>query len=138
MKRAAAVLSLMTLLAVPAARADEGQAVSKAQASAKAWLALTDAGKYAQSWDAAAAFFQKAVSKADWEKALEKVRGPLGAMKSRKLKSATFTRTLPNAPEGEYVVIQFDTQFENRAVVETVTPMKEKDGSFKVSGYYVK
>jgi opacity protein-like surface antigen len=138
MKRILAASFLIAVFAVPVARADEGQAVSKAQAAAKSWLALTDAGKHGASWDDAAAFFKKAVSKADWEKALGQVRGPLGAMKSRKLKSATFTRTLPNAPEGEYVVIQFDTQFEGRAVVETITPMKEKDGSFKVSGYYVK
>jgi hypothetical protein len=129
---------LVVLLGVPTARADEGQAVSKAQAAAKSWLALTDAGKYGASWDEAAALFRKAISKTDWETALGKVRGPLGAMKSRKLKSATFTRTLPNAPDGEYVVIQFDTQFEGRSVVETVTAMKEKDGSFKVSGYFVK
>ncbi|HEV8268574.1 MAG TPA: DUF4019 domain-containing protein [Thermoanaerobaculia bacterium] len=138
MRRVVALSSLIVLLAFPIVRADEGQAVSKAQAAAKSWLALTDAGKFGASWDEAAALFQKAISKADWEKALGNVRGPLGAMKSRKLKSATFTRTLPNAPDGEYVVIQFDTQFEGRSVVETVTPMKEKDGSFKVSGYFVK
>ncbi len=52
---------------------------------------------------------------------------------------ATFTRTVPGAPDGEYVVIQFDTQFENKAAaVETVTPMREKDGSWRVSGYFIK
>ena len=33
----------------------------------------------------------------------------------------------------------FDAQFENKAAaVETVTPMREKDGSWRVSGYFIK
>jgi hypothetical protein len=47
--------------------------------------------------------------------------------------------TLPGAPDGESVVIQYDTQFEHKAhAVETVVPMRERDGSWKVSGYFVK
>jgi hypothetical protein len=46
---------------------------------------------------------------------------------------------LPGAPDGEYVVFQFDTQFEHkRAAVETVTPMRDPDGSWRVSGYFIR
>jgi Protein of unknown function (DUF4019) len=48
------------------------------------------------------------------------------------------TRSLPNAPAGEYVVIQYETQFEHKAnAIETVTPLREKNGSWKVSGYFI-
>jgi hypothetical protein len=126
-------------LLVPTVRADEKEDVAKAQRAATAWLALTDAGRYGESWRTAAAAFRAAVTKAQWEEALKTIRAPLGALKSRTLKSATFTRSLPNAPAGEYVIIQFDTQFENKAgAVETVTPMREKDGSWRASGYFIK
>ncbi len=139
MKKLTAVLIAVLALAFVPAFADDTQAVSSAKTAATDWLALTDAGKYAQSWEAASSLFRAAVSKADWEKALNGARGPLGAVKSRNVKSATFSRTLPGAPDGEYVVIQFDTKFENKAAaVETVTPMKDKDGTWRVSGYYVK
>lgn len=47
--------------------------------------------------------------------------------------------SLPGAPDGKYVVIQYDTSFENKkAAVETVTPMLDKDGKWRVSGYYIK
>ena len=55
--------------------------------------------------------------------------------------SATFTKTLPGAPDGAYVVIQYETDFSGHPggkMIETVTPAKEKDGSWKVSGYYIK
>ncbi len=124
-----------------AARAADGDSTdtAKAQDAAKAWLALVDAEKYGQSWDEAALLFRSAVMKVEWERAAKATRAPLGPVKSRALKSANFTRGLPGAPDGEYVVIQFDAQFANKAsAVETVTPMRDKDGIWRVSGYYIR
>jgi hypothetical protein len=70
---------------------------------------------------------------------MKSTRAPLGAVRTRKLKSATYTKTLPGAPDGEYVVIQYDTSFENKkSAVETITPMLDKDGKWRVSGYFIK
>ena len=118
-------------------RAGEEIDTLPAQSAAVAWLLVVDAGHYGQSWDEAAAFFQKALTRPDWEKALVAARSPLGPALSRKVRAVTYTRNLPNAPEGEYVVIQYDTHFENRGAIETVVPMREKDG-WKVSGYFVR
>jgi hypothetical protein len=58
---------------------------------------------------------------------------------SRKVISARYATSLPGAPDGEYVVIRYETEFTNgKEAVETVTPCLEKDGSWKVSGYYIK
>jgi hypothetical protein len=60
-------------------------------------------------------------------------------MVARELKSKQYTKTLPGAPDGEYVVIQYKTTFENKkSAIETVIPMLEKDGRWRVSGYYIK
>ncbi|MFI5114084.1 MAG: DUF4019 domain-containing protein [Terriglobales bacterium] len=110
-----------------------------AQQSAGNWLALIDSGKYADSWQEAAQLFRAAVGKEQWQSAMRASREPLGKMLSRKLKSATYSKTLPGAPDGEYVVIQYDSRFEHKqAAVETVTPMLDKDGKWRVSGYYIK
>jgi hypothetical protein len=70
---------------------------------------------------------------------LRAARKPLGELVSRKLKSANFMTSLPGAPDGEYVVLQFETAFENKkSAVETITPMLEKDGKWRVSGYYIR
>lgn len=110
-----------------------------AQKSAEAWLALIDSGKYAESWDEASQMFKGAVTKDQWASTVKGARVPLGAVQSRKFKSATYTKTLPGAPDGEYVVIQYDTSFANKqSAVETITPMLDKDGKWRVSGYYIK
>jgi hypothetical protein len=113
----------------------EKAAVSVSQA----WLSLVDEGNYAESWNQAAGFFKNAVTKEQWLNSMKTFRVPLGKVVARKLKSKQYTKTLPGAPDGEYVVIQYETTFENKkSAVETVTPMLDKDGKWRVSGYYIK
>ena len=75
----------------------------------------------------------------EWEQQVGGVRDPLGAVVSRKLKDAHYTTTLPGAPDGEYVVLEYNTSFAHKkSAIETVTPMLDKDGDWRVSGYFIK
>jgi len=133
----AAVVAVLGLSA-PTARADAA-AEQAAQAGAASWLALVDQQKYAESWDQAAKLFKGAVTKEQWQSAAAGARGPLGKLISRKLKSSQYTEKLPGAPDGRYVVIQYDAVFERKAqAVETVTPMADPDGAWRVSGYFIR
>jgi hypothetical protein len=110
-----------------------------ALAAAENWLALVDGENYAASWQNAAAYFKRAVSEDQWTQSMTAFRRPLGKVLSRTLASENYTKTLPGAPDGEYVVIQYRTSFERKAVsTETVTPMLDTDGVWRVSGYYIK
>ena len=107
--------------------------------SAQAWLALLDDGMYSESWETAAEYLKNAIGKEEWEKQLKAVRTPLGKVTSRELKSTKYRTELPGAPDGEYVIIQYKTSFENkRSAIETITPMLDKDGKWRVSGYYIR
>ncbi len=117
----------------------EKTAVEAAQLAAQSWLAVVDSGKYTESWSQASELFKKSVTVEQWENALHSVRGSLGKFQSRRVTSAQYTKALPGAPDGEYVVIQYESAFENKkAATETVTPMKDKDGQWRVSGYFIK
>jgi len=130
---------LLMLLGICSAVQAQQKAEQLAQQSSDAWLALVDSGKYADSWQEASQIFKAAVTREQWQGALRGSRDPLGKMLSRKLKSAAYTKTLPGAPDGEYVVIQYESSFEHKqSAVETVTPMLDKDGKWRVSGYYIK
>lgn len=139
MQRRALLFVLAAALAVPLAHAQQPDAVKSAVDAADRWLALADAGDGAATWDQAASSFQAAVSKSAWSDVLKQVRQPFGAFKSRKLLSSEYKNSLPGAPAGEYVLIQYETQFEHGAhAVETLVPMLDRDGRWKVSGYFVK
>jgi uncharacterized protein DUF4019 len=129
--------ALVVLAAIPAWAAEKPE--DAAQAAAESWLKLADDAKDEASWDQAAALFKGAVTKEQWKQALSAARGPLGKLVSRKVKSRQYMEKVPGGPDGKYVVIQYDTVFEKKAsAVETVTPMMDKDGVWRVSGYYIR
>lgn len=133
------IIVLVSVLSLsPAIQADQSAEVA-AMAASQAWLALVDEGNYSGSWEEAAEYFRHAVTMEQWQRSMTAFRGPLGKVVSRELKAKEYTRTLPGAPDVEYVVIQYDTSFENKkSAVETITPMLDTDGKWRVSGYYIK
>jgi hypothetical protein len=138
MRFALLLLSLSALVFAPAG-AQDADVTAPAEAAASGWLSLVDAGNYSRSWEQAAGLFKAAVSQSSWGSAAQAARAPLGALKSRELLSSTYTHTLPGAPDGDYVVISYASHFQNKAqAIEIVTPLREKDGVWRVSGYFVK
>jgi hypothetical protein len=130
---------ILAALVLPAAARDPEAAKKAAQPVAADWLALVDGGKYGESWENTSQTFKTAVTRDQWEQVMQARRVPLGKLVSRKLKSAEYKTSLPGAPDGEYVVIQYDTSFEHKkTAVETVTPMVDKDDVWRVSGYFIR
>jgi opacity protein-like surface antigen len=133
---AASLLAAVAAMA-PALRAAQPDS-APALAGVTEWLHQIDAGKYGESWDAASSYFRGAVSRGKWIDAMSGVRKPLGSIERRFVKSADFRTSLPGAPDGEYFVIQFETNFEHKQdSVETVTAAKEGN-AWKPAGYFIK
>ncbi len=131
------VLLCILLASVSVVKADS-EMEKAAISEAVKWLAEVDEGQYGESWEDSAEYLQNAVKKEQWVRSLQAVRKPLGNLISRELKNSTYKNSLPGAPDGKYVVIQFETSFENKkSAIETVTPMMDKDGNWRVSGYYI-
>lgn len=102
------------------------------------WLKLIDGGDYDKSWEQTAEYFKAAISKEQWNKSLLEERVLPGRVILRKVKSKKY-EFLKNMFYGEYIVVKFDTSFENKAdVIETVILMLDENGSWHVCGYYIK
>jgi hypothetical protein len=107
--------------------------------AAEKWLALIDNDDSSESWNQAASFFKSVVSSEQWKTSFEAAQVPLGKVVSRKLKSQKYAEELPGAPDGEYVVIEYETSFEKKKNgTETITLMKDTDGEWRAAGYFVK
>lgn len=133
-----ALVAVAAILMAPLLMAQDAK-TEAAQKAAESWLTLVDSGDYNSSYDQAASLFKEHVTKEEWSHLVRPVRAPLGKVVSRKLESAQYTTSLPGAPDGQYVVIQYNSSFENKkAAVETVVPMLDKDGQWRVSGYTIK
>jgi hypothetical protein len=124
----------------PAATSEEhGDKTSAATSAAEAWLKMVDDGNYPQSWTETGAIFQGVVTKDSWDESLKAVRKPLGKVNSREVSTTHYSTTLPGAPDGEYVVLQFNSSFEDKnSAVETVSMTLQKDGKWRTDGYFIK
>ena len=132
------ILCLVATLACAAAQGSD-EAEKAAVEAAEQWLEYVDGGNWNKSYSEAATYFKSAVTKEQWIQQISAVRAPLGKVTSREVNKATYAKSLPGAPDGDYVVIQTKASFENKAsAIETITPMLDKDGKWRVSGYFIK
>lgn len=139
MKKTFVAVMVLALCAIAVAAKAQQRPEELAQQSAKQWLAIVDGGNYAQSWDDASQYFKSSITKDKWTQAVSKARAATGAFKSRNRASAQYKKGLPNMPGAEYVVVVYNSVFQNwTSAVETVFLMRDKDSKWRVAGYFVK
>ena len=110
-----------------------------AKDSAIKWLKMVDDSRFVDSWKYASKIFRQSVQQEQWITMINSARNPLGKQVSRQFYRSLYTKKLPGVPDGEYVIIEFNTVFENKTgAIETVTSKLEDDGIWKISGYFIK
>ena len=101
-------------------------------------ITFTSTGTRA-AYEAAAESFRNGIERVKWEVAAQNARAASGPLVNRRMRTAAFTRSLPGAPEGEYVVFQFDARYDRQPLVtEVLTAEREKDGKWRVAGYLLR
>ena len=117
-------------------RPDKDKA-EKAMAVAMEFLQLVDADKYSESWQMSADLMKERVSEKDWVEKLTKARTLSGDLIEREKKSASYSPTAQDSPDGEYISLIFESKYQRAEdVSEYVTVMLE-DGHWKVAGYFI-
>lgn len=106
--------------------------------AAETWLKIIDAGNFAEAWEATAPYLRTMAPKDRWVESVEAVRDVLGQTVSREPSSKQYVKTLPTAPDGEYVIVYYKSVLEHKqTATEAVVVMKTEDGTWRVSGYNI-
>lgn len=137
----AAIAFLVAALSISASGAKVQTPAPTARAAAEQWLALVDGGRSDESWRQAAESFKVfARTPEGWSASVQRVRGALGALRSRTFRGVTAASTSPSGQRGVFEIVQFDSVFENRlgTTFETVATTRENDGQWRVESYHVK
>lgn len=114
-------------------------AVKAATEATNSWLAIVDAGHFADSWQDTASVIKLGVTETEWVADLDAIRGQVGKTTMRELKNAQFSTTVRGAPStGEYVTLKYLTKFAQAPLaMETLVVMKEADGVWRIAGYNI-
>ena len=109
-----------------------------AQNAVEAWLELLDGEDYEATWQATAGVLKRQVTLEQWRDRVSAVRSALGEVQSRRPISASYSNNLTDTPAGDYIIFQFQTQFEEQTnAVETVTVVLDNH-TWRAVGYFVR
>ena len=132
------VLALVLTAAAPAALHAQHQAqVDSAKQAAQSWLALLDADKFEATWEQSATTLRSNIDATGWAQRLKSAHSTLDSLQSRSLVEARYTTTLPNMPEGDYVIAQYRATYGTEPAAETVS-LKKENGEWRVAGYVIR
>ncbi len=114
--------------------------------AAERWLVPVDAQRYGDAWTMAAEAFKTKVPRATFRDGIAKIRKDYGKVEAREGERMAFRGDVPapdqpdaQAKPGTEVSILFATTFAgSRKAQEEITMVLEKDGVWRVAGYYIK
>jgi len=103
------------------------------------WLEKVHQNKAGEAWTMASEYLRQNLSSEKFVEMIAKARQPLGSVMTRRLSSAKRMESPPGAPDGLYLVSEFDSSFTNKKdAKEFVTLYKEKDGHWRICGYFIR
>ncbi|MGC2398533.1 MAG: DUF4019 domain-containing protein [Acidobacteriaceae bacterium] len=109
-----------------------------AERQALGFLGYLDNGRFADSYAYTGMLIRSSLDQQTFASKVENARAGVGALQGRDLIDASYTTSVPGAPEGQYVILHYHASFANRPdAVETITLALAK-GYWRVSGYYIK
>jgi hypothetical protein len=132
---ALAMVAVWTGNVAAAMSAEEQRALT----TAERWLVPVDAGNSANAYAMTAADFKATVTREQWRDGMRDLRKPYGRVVLRKAEKLAYTTPDPKGDPGEKIVILFATKFvANKTAEEEVTLVRENDGLWRVTGYYIR
>lgn len=104
-----------------------------AETAARTWLALVDTGRWDESFQQTGGDFRRLNTATTWAQVSQKVRAPLGAVRSRTLIGQ---EEVPAGPGG-YVLVKFRTSFANKADATETLTLAQENGVWRIMGIYI-
>jgi hypothetical protein len=107
--------------------------------AAENFLQLVDSGNYEQSWKEASDLLKEKIFLEVWNRKLMAMRSKTGPVIRRQQDGASISDVAEGAPDGKYLTLSYASAFQNQAsAIETVILVLEKDGNWRVAGYFIK
>jgi len=134
------ILACIVIIVFPMLREKpDPEKAEKATVAATQFLTLVDTIKYGTSWDEASELLKEKIDQKEWVEKLTKINSLYGPLVERKLKKTTYTTSAKDSPDGEYIILRYDTAFKNKeSTSETVIATFDKDNVWRIAGYHIK
>ena len=115
----------------------DSEKVEQAAPVAQKFLDMLDQGKYAESWQSSAQLMQGKIAQKEWVEKLTKARTLSGDMVARERKSASYSTEAQDSPDGEYILLTYESSFQKASEVTEYVTVALEEGRWKVAGYFM-
>ncbi|MBE0502269.1 MAG: DUF4019 domain-containing protein [Desulfuromonadales bacterium] len=113
--------------------------INRATTAAFEFLQRIDNNDFEEARKEGAALLKERETLIGWVEKLRGVRNSLGSVIERKQIEVSYSTSAKDSPDGEYVMLTFNSQYQKRvAVSETVIVMLDKNRGWRVAGYFFK
>lgn len=118
----------------------EPDAAAKAAAESQAlgFLKYLDHKRYQDSYAYTSRLLRAQLSQGEFAHKVEEARASAGEEKSRELLNASYTTELKGQPAGQYVVLQYGTDFSKKPDATETLVMSFENGYWRVAGWFIK
>lgn len=134
------IVSCLVIIFFPMLREKpDAEKAEKAMAASTQFLKLVDTAQYDTSWQEGAGLLKEKITQKEWAEKLTKINSIYGPLVERKHEKSTYTTSAKDSPDGEYIILIYETNFKNKAsTTETVIATFEKDNFWRVAGYHIR
>lgn len=135
-----ALLAVSAILFLPQlTRKIDPEILAEGTAAAEEFLVLIDAEQYAEAREVASDLLKDKIAIEVWHRQIGVMRDRVGRLTQRALDKSFLSEIAEGAPEGEYLTLKYMSFFEQQSEAsETVILTREKDGEWRVVGYFIK
>jgi len=111
---------------------------SQAIAIAETFSATIDDNNYQAAYQSGSKLLHLTSTENQWISEIGRTREVLGTALQRKLKAVKSISTYPGLPDGEYMLVYFETKMEHKEKAAEVLLVAQIDGAWKVCSYHLK
>jgi len=133
--RLSLLLAASFLVLPPALRADDASELAEAASAGHFWLDEIDSGRYEQSYNDGGPALHDKMPQETWVKILKTERPPMGKVLSRQEIIRTRHADGIEGVQGDFVVIGYRTNFQNRSDELEYVVLKHEFGGWRGVGY---
>ena len=111
---------------------------SQAISIAETFSATIDDKNYQAAYQSGSKLLHLTSTENQWISEIGRTREVLGTALQRKLKAVKSIATYPGLPDGEYMLVYFETKMEHKEKAAEVLLVAQIDGAWKVCSYHLK
>ncbi len=111
---------------------------SQAIAIAETFSTTIDAQNYQAAYQSGSKLLHLTSPEDQWISETERTREVLGTALQRKLKAVKSISTYPGLPDGEYMLVYFETKMERKEKAAEVLLVAQINGAWEVCSYHLK